>query len=79
MRAEERSGWLLSAPYAAFLLAFAAYPIVFALVLVFLKWDLVTAPSFAGVDNVTLRAQDGRCWRAALNAIVVGPRSSSPS
>jgi multiple sugar transport system permease protein len=70
MRAEERSGWLLSAPYAAFLLAFAAYPIVFALVLVFLHWDLVTAPSFAGVDNVTLLAQDARFWRAALNTIV---------
>ena len=57
VRAEERSGWLLAAPYAAFLLAFAAYPIVFALVLVFLRWDLVTAPSFAGLDNVRLLAQ----------------------
>jgi multiple sugar transport system permease protein len=70
MRAEERSGWLLSAPYAAFLLAFAAYPIVFALVLVFLQWDLVTAPSFAGVDNVRLLAHDGRFWRAVANTFV---------
>ena len=54
MRAEERSGWMLAAPYATFLLAFAAYPIVFALVLVFLHWDLVTPPSFAGFDNVQL-------------------------
>jgi multiple sugar transport system permease protein len=70
MRAEERSGWLLSAPYAAFLLAFAAYPIVFALVLVFLQWDLVTAPSFAGADNVRLLAHDGRFWRAVGNTFV---------
>jgi ABC-type sugar transport system permease subunit len=41
MRAEERSGSLLAAPYTAFLLLFAAYPIGFALVLVFLQWDLV--------------------------------------
>jgi multiple sugar transport system permease protein len=66
-RAEERAGWLLSAPYAVFLAAFAVYPIVFALVLVFLRWDLVTAPTFAGFDNVELLAQDARFWRAVLN------------
>lgn len=70
MRAEERSGWLLAAPYAAFLLAFAAYPILFAIVLVFLRWDLVTAPSFAGLDNVQLLAQDTRFWRAVANTFV---------
>ena len=70
MRGEERSGWLLAGPYAAFLLAFAAYPIVFALVLVLLHWDLVTAPSFAGVDNVRLLAHDGRFWRAVANTFV---------
>jgi multiple sugar transport system permease protein len=70
MRAEERSGWLLAAPYAAFLATFVAYPIVFALVLVFLHWDLVTAPSFAGLDNVRLLAYDARFWRAVGNTFV---------
>lgn len=70
MRAEERSGWLLAAPYSVFLLAVAAYPILFALVLVFLHWDLVTSPSFAGLDNVRLLAHDGRFWRAVANTFV---------
>ena len=70
MRAEQRSGSLLAAPYTAFLLIFAAYPIVFALVLVFLQWDLVTAPSFAGLDNVRMLANDGRFWRAVGNTFV---------
>lgn len=70
MRAEQRSGSLLAAPYTAFLLLFAAYPIVFALVLVFLQWDLVTAPSFAGFDNVRRLANDGRFWRAVGNTFV---------
>lgn len=70
MRAEERSGWLLSAPYLAFLLAFAAYPIAFALVLVLLRWDLVTDPAFAGADNIRLLAHDGRFWRAVGNTFV---------
>ena len=70
MRAEQRSGSLLAAPYAVFLLVIAAYPIVFALVLVFLRWDLVTAPSFAGFDNVRLLVHDGRFWRAVANTFV---------
>src|SRR5688572_31290985 len=70
MRAEQRSGSLLAAPYGVFLLVFAAYPIVFALVLVFLQWDLVTAPTFAGADNVRLLLHDGRFWRAVANTFV---------
>jgi len=70
MRAEERAGWLLSAPYVGFLLAFAVYPIVFAIVLMFLRWDLVTEPAFAGADNVRLLAQDGRFWQAVGNTFV---------
>ena len=70
MRAEQRSGWMLSAPYSAFLLAFALYPILFAIVLVFLHWDLVTTPTFAGVDNVRLLATDTRFWRAVGNTFI---------
>ena len=70
MRAEQRSGALMGAPYAVFLLAFAAYPVFFALALVFMHWDLVTAPAFAGADNVRLRATDTRFWRAVANTFV---------
>ena len=70
MRAEQRTGALMAAPYAAFLLAFAAYPILFALALVFMHWDLVTPPAFAGADNVQLLAGDARFWQAVLNTFV---------
>ncbi|HMG97119.1 MAG TPA: sugar ABC transporter permease [Gemmatimonadaceae bacterium] len=70
MRAEQKSGSLMAAPYGLFLLVFAVYPMVFALVLVFLQWDLVTAPTFAGIDNVNLLAHDGRFWRAVANTFV---------
>jgi multiple sugar transport system permease protein len=70
MRAEARSGALLSAPYALFLLAFAAYPVVFALALVLMRWDLVTTPAFAGLDNVKLLATDARFWQAVGNTFV---------
>jgi multiple sugar transport system permease protein len=70
VRAEQKSGSLMAAPYGLFLLVFAVYPMVFALVLVFLQWDLVTAPTFAGVDNVNLLVHDGRFWRAVANTLV---------
>jgi len=70
VRAEQKSGSLMAAPYGLFLLVFAVYPMVFALVLVFLQWDLVTAPTFAGVDNVSLLVHDGRFWRAVANTFV---------
>ena len=70
MRAEARSGALLAAPYALFLLAFAAYPVVFALALVIMRWDLVTTPAFAGLDNVRLLAGDARFWQAVGNTFV---------
>ncbi len=60
----------MAAPFAVYLLAFAAYPIVFALVLVFLRWDLVTTPAFAGLDNIQLLIHDGRFWRAVANTFV---------
>jgi len=69
-RAEQRSGWWLVAPYAAFLLIFAGYPIAFALVLVTLHWDLVTAPSFVGVDNLRALAVDARFWQTVENTFV---------
>ena len=69
-RAEQRSGWILVAPYAAFLLLFAGYPIAFALVLVAFRWDLVTAPSFAGLENVRTLAVDTRFWQAVGNTFV---------
>ncbi|MEN8184188.1 MAG: sugar ABC transporter permease [Myxococcota bacterium] len=70
MRAEARSGLVLSAPYAAFLLIFALFPIGFSVVLVLLEWDLVTAPSFVGFDNVQRLIGDARFWQAVINTFV---------
>ena len=70
IRPQERAAWLLSTPWLLFLAVFAAYPIVFALALVFLRWDLVTQPEFAGVGNVRALAVDGRFWQAVENTFV---------
>lgn len=70
MRAEARSGLFLAAPYAVFLIIFNVYTMLFAVALVFMDWDLVTAPAFAGTRNIELLAVDGRFWRALGNVLV---------
>jgi ABC-type sugar transport system permease subunit len=60
----------LAAPYTLFLLVFSLYPILFALVLVFLRWDLVTAPAFAGLDNLVVLAHDVRFWQSIWNVLL---------
>ena len=61
---------MLSAPYAAFLLVFSVYPVGFAFALVMMRWDLVTAPEFAGADNIRQLAVDTRFWQAVGNTLV---------
>jgi multiple sugar transport system permease protein len=69
-RSEHRTGLALATPYALFLLVFSLYPIVFALVLVFLDWDLVTAPAFAGADNLATLVHDARFWQSIGNVLL---------
>lgn len=70
MSGERRTGLALAAPYTIFLLVFSLYPILFAVVLVFLDWDLVTAPTFAGADNLVTLAHDARFWQSILNVLL---------
>ena len=70
MRSENRTGLALASPYALFLLVFSLYPIVFALVLVFLDWDLVTSPAFAGADNLVTLVHDARFWQSIWNVLL---------
>jgi len=67
---EGRTGLALAAPYTLFLLVFSLYPILFALVLVFLDWDLVTAPAFAGADNLVHLLHDARFWQSIWNVLL---------
>jgi multiple sugar transport system permease protein len=70
MFGERGSGTLLAAPYALFLAVFSLYPIGFAIVLVFLKWDLVTPATFAGTSNLEHLVVDTRFWQAIANTFV---------
>lgn len=70
MASERTRGMLMSTPYAIFLIVFSLLPIGAAIVMVFLDWDLVTPPRYAGGHNVELLLEDARFGRAILNTFV---------
>lgn len=63
----DRIGYLFSAPYLIHLAVFFGYPLLFAIVLVFHRWDIVTPMEFVGSKNVIRLFQDDLFFRAILN------------
>ncbi len=61
------TGRLLAAPYLIHLVVFFGYPLVFALVLVFHRWDVVTPMEFVGWRNFIRLFQDDLFFRAVFN------------
>ena len=69
-RTRERSDWrgvAFAAPYLLHLSLFFGYPLVFALVLVFHRWDVVTPMEFVGLGNLGRLFADDLFARAMLN------------
>jgi multiple sugar transport system permease protein len=48
---EERTAWLFILPVALGVIIFQVYPVVFSLYVSFTRWDIVTPPIWAGLDN----------------------------
>src|SRR5687767_14617179 len=66
----EKVNWrgpLLAAPYLAHLALFFGYPLLFALVLVFHRWDIVTPMEWVGTGNLVRLVRDDLFVRAMLN------------
>jgi len=60
-------GPALAAPYVLHLAIFFGYPLVFALVLVFHRWDIVTPMEWVGLGNLARLFADDLFARAMLN------------
>jgi multiple sugar transport system permease protein len=68
--ARRRSNWrgpALAAPYFLHLAVFFGYPLGFALVLVFHRWDIVTPMEWIGAGNLLRLVRDDLFLRAMLN------------
>lgn len=68
-RHETVAGWLFATPALLGLLTFTALPILASLVLVFLHYDLLTPPEWAGVVNITRLGSDARMFTIYWNTV----------
>lgn len=66
-RSPWNSGYALAAPYVLHLVIFFGYPLLFSLVLIFHRWDIVTPMEFVGLKNFVRLLQDDLFFRALLN------------
>jgi multiple sugar transport system permease protein len=63
----DRMGYVLVAPYVLHLLIFFGYPLLFSLVLIFHRWDVVTPMEFVGLKNFVRLFQDDLFFRSLFN------------
>ena len=67
LKSSDRIGYVMVAPYLVHLMIFFGYPLLFAFVLIFHRWDVVTPMEFVGVKNFARLFQDDLFFRAILN------------
>jgi multiple sugar transport system permease protein len=65
----DRSAYLLVLPYIIFFLMFVAYPLVFSLVLVFHRWDIVTPMQWVGLKNFERLINDPLFFKSIINTL----------
>jgi multiple sugar transport system permease protein len=68
-RSSDKAGYIMVLPYVLHFLIFVAYPLVFAFVLVFCRWDIVTPMEFIGLRNIQRLISDTTFWTAVTNTL----------
>lgn len=66
----DRQGYLLASPYVVFFLLFVAYPLVFSIVLIFHRWDIVTPMQWVGLKNFERLLSDPLFFKSIINTLV---------
>ena len=57
-------------PYVIFFLTFVAFPVVFSIVLMFHKWNIISPMEFVGFSNFSRLSQDRMFFRSILNTLI---------
>jgi multiple sugar transport system permease protein len=62
-------GYLMVLPYILHLAVFLGYPLLFAFILVFHRWNIYTPMKWIGLGNIKLLLTDPLIWRALVNTL----------
>lgn len=66
----DRIGYLLLVPYAAHFSLFVAFPLIFCLILVFHKWDIVSDMEWVGLNNFFHLISDKLFFKSIFNTFI---------
>ena len=66
-RRSDKNGFLMALPYVIFFVAFVAYPLIFSLVLVFHRWNIVSPMEWIGLKNFVRLFHDVQFYRSLVN------------
>ncbi|MBM2840787.1 MAG: carbohydrate transporter rane protein 1, family [Bacteroidetes bacterium] len=69
LKQSDLNGYLFVLPYIIFFLAFVAYPLVFSLILVFHRWNIVTPMEWIGLKNFVRLVHDALFLRSLGNTL----------
>jgi ABC-type sugar transport system permease subunit len=70
LKGRDKGSYWLVLPYVLFFLAFVAYPLLFSLILVFHRWNVVSPMEWVGLKNFTRLVQDPLFFRSLLNTAI---------
>jgi len=65
----DRVGYLMVLPYLLHITVFLGYPLAFAFVLIFHRWNIYTPMKWVGLGNIKLLLTDPLIWRALVNTL----------
>jgi ABC-type sugar transport system permease subunit len=66
----DRSAYLFVLPYVVYFCAFVAYPLVFSVILMFHRWNIVTPMEWIGLKNFTRMMSDPLFFKALVNTLI---------
>ena len=66
---KDRVGYLMVLPYLFHIAVFLGYPLAFAFVLIFHRWNIYTPMKWVGLGNIKLLLTDPLIWRALVNTL----------
>ncbi len=66
----EKAGYLMSLPYLVHFSFFVAFPLIFSIILIFHKWNIITPMEFVGMRNFERLFQDMQFLKAITNTLL---------
>lgn len=70
LKGRDKGSYWLVLPYVLFFVAFVAYPLLFSLILVFHRWNVVSPMEWVGLKNFVRLLQDPQFFRSIVNTLI---------